>query len=57
MKIFSSLLVFAVLCTVNAKNVFVVEGAPDDVKKYATKIVKSNDEYGITEAIKEYILK
>ena len=41
----------------NAKNVFVVNGAPDDVKKYATKIVKSNDEYGITEAIKEFVLK
>ena len=41
----------------NAKNVFVVEGAPDDVKKYATKIIKSNNEYGVTEAIKEYILK
>lgn len=41
----------------NAKNVFVVAGAPDDVKKYATTVVKSNDEYGITEAIKEYILK
>ena len=41
----------------NAKNVFVVAGAPDDVKKYATKVVKSNDEYGITEAIKEFVLK
>ena len=41
----------------NAKNVFVVADAPDDVKKYATKVVKSNDEYGITEAIKEFILK
>jgi len=40
----------------NAKNVFVVSGAPDDVKKYATKVIKSNDEYGVTEAIKEYIL-
>ena len=41
----------------NAKNVFVVADAPDDVKKYATKIVKSNNEYGITEAIKEFVLK
>ena len=41
----------------NAKNVFVVAGAPDDVKKYATRVVKSNDEYGVTEAIKEYVLK
>ena len=41
----------------NAKNVFVVARAPDDVKKYATKVVKSNDEYGITEAIKEYVLR
>jgi len=41
----------------NAKNVFVVEGAPDDVKSYATRIVKSNDEYGVTQAIKEFVLK
>lgn len=41
----------------SAKNVFVVEGAPDDVKNYATKIVKSNDEYGVTAAIKEFVLK
>ena len=41
----------------SAKNVFVVEGAPDDVKSYATKIVKSNDEYGVTQAIKEFVLK
>ncbi|MBQ5783109.1 MAG: HAD family phosphatase [Oscillospiraceae bacterium] len=40
-----------------AKNVFVVETAPDDVKSYATKIVKSNDSYGVTEAIKEFVLK
>ena len=39
-----------------AKNVYVVSGAPDDVKKYATKIIKSNDEYGVTKAIKEHIL-
>ena len=41
----------------SAENVFVVSGAPDDVKAYATKIVKSNDEYGVTEAIKEFVLK
>ena len=41
----------------NAKNVFVVDSAPDEVKKYATKIIKSNDEYGVTEAVKEFILK
>lgn len=41
----------------NAKNVFVVSGAPEDVKKYATRVIKSNDEYGVTHAIKEYILK
>ena len=41
----------------NAKNVFVVDGAPDDVKTYATHIIKSNDEYGVTDAIKEFVLK
>ncbi|MBQ7816113.1 MAG: HAD family phosphatase [Oscillospiraceae bacterium] len=41
----------------SAENIFVMAGAPDDVKKYATKIVKSNDEYGVTEAIKEFVLK
>lgn len=40
-----------------AKNVFVVENAPEDIKKYAARIVKSNDEYGVTEAIKEFVLK
>ena len=41
----------------NAKNVFVMANAPDDVKKYATVVIKSNNEYGVTEAIKEFILK
>ena len=41
----------------NAKNVFVVANAPEDVKKYAARIVKSNDEYGVTESIKEFVLK
>ncbi len=40
----------------NSKNVFIVDNAPDDIKKYASKIVKSNDEYGVTEAIKQFIL-
>ena len=40
----------------SAENVFVMADAPDDVKKYATKVVKSNDEYGVTEAIKEFVL-
>lgn len=39
-----------------AINIFVVANAPDDVKKYATRIVKSNDEYGVIEAIKEFVL-
>ena len=41
----------------NAKNVFVMANAPDDIKKYATVVIKSNNEYGVTEAIKEFILK
>lgn len=40
-----------------AEKVYVMANAPDDVKAYATKIVRSNDEYGVTEAIKEFVLK
>ncbi len=40
-----------------ARYSFVMENANPDMKKYGNYIAKSNNKYGVTEAIKKYILK
>jgi len=39
-----------------AKTVFVVADAPEEVKAYASRVIKSGDEFGVTEAICEFVL-
>ena len=41
----------------SGKNIFIMDNAPDDIKAYATKVIKSNEEYGVTDAIKQFVLK
>ena len=40
-----------------AKIAFAMENGHDELKKIATHNAKSNDENGVVEAIKEFILK
>ena len=40
-----------------AKFSFVMENANEDMKQYGNYIAKSNRDYGVIKAIKEYVLK